>query len=385
MTARVFNVPRHSLYLLVTWMVLLAFGTIMVGSASVAMPGDYIIKQLVNLCISLFLALMVLTIPLTTWTRFYWLGWVISLFLVVLVLVPGVGYEVKGATRWVRIGGFSLQAVEVAKFGLMIFLAGYLSHYHDNLRQSPNRILVPLALVFIVCALVVAEPDLGSAAVVLAATLSVLFMAGAKLRFVLLMVVGGALLFALMVWLEPFRMRRMAAFTDPWAVPFDTGYQLVQALIAFGRGELLGLGLGEGIQKLSYLPEAHNDFIFAVIAEELGSIGAIALIVLYTFFVALILSVAKRSLQTGNLFAGYCCYFVGFIFAYQFLVNVGVNVGVLPTKGLTLPFISYGGNSLMVSCALFAFVLRCSWAEDMAPVTSRKSSVGRGRSIQWIS
>ena len=377
MTARVFNVPRHSLYLLVTWMVLLAFGTIMVGSASVAMPGDYIIKQLVNLCISLFLALMVLTIPLKTWTRFYWLGWVISLFLVVLVLVPGVGYEVKGATRWVRIGGFSLQAVEVAKFGLMIFLAGYLSHYHDNLRQSPNRILVPLALVFIVCALVVAEPDLGSAAVVLAATLSVLFMAGAKLRFVLLMVVGGALLFALMVWLEPFRMRRMAAFTDPWAVPFDTGYQLVQALIAFGRGELLGLGLGEGIQKLSYLPEAHNDFIFAVIAEELGSIGAIALIVLYTFFVALILSVAKRSLQTGNLFAGYCCYFVGFIFAYQFLVNVGVNVGVLPTKGLTLPFISYGGNSLMVSCALFAFVLRCSWAEDMAPVTSRKSSVGR--------
>jgi cell division protein FtsW len=245
------------------------------------------------------------------------------------------------------------------------------------LQQSPNRILIPLAMVFIVCALVVAEPDLGSAAVVLATTLSVLFMAGAKLRFVLLMVVGGALLFALMVWLEPFRMRRMAAFTDPWAVPFDTGYQLVQALIAFGRGELLGLGLGEGIQKLSYLPEAHNDFIFAVIAEELGSIGAIALIVLYTFFVAMVLSVAKRSLQTGNLFAGYCCYFVGFIFAYQFLVNVGVNVGVLPTKGLTLPFISYGGNSLMVSCALFAFVLRCSWVEEMAPATSRKSSVGR--------
>lgn len=377
MTARVVNIPRQSLYLLVTWVVLLVFGTIMVGSASVAMPGDYIVKQLVNLCISLFLAVVVLTIPLTTWTRFYWLGWILSLFLVVLVLVPGVGYEVKGATRWVRIGGFSLQAVEVAKFGLMIFLAGYLTRYHDMLQQSPNRILIPLAMVFIACALVVAEPDLGSAAVVLATTLSVLFMAGAKLRFVLLMVVGGALLFALMVWLEPFRMRRMAAFTDPWAVPFDTGYQLVQALIAFGRGELLGLGLGEGIQKLSYLPEAHNDFIFAVIAEELGSIGAIALIVLYTFFVAMVLSVAKRSLQTGNLFAGYCCYFVGFIFAYQFLVNVGVNVGVLPTKGLTLPFISYGGNSLMVSCALFAFVLRCSWVEEMAPATSRKSSVGR--------
>ena len=377
MNPKTINVPRQSLYLLVTWLVLLAFGTIMVGSASVAMAGDYTIKQLVNLCISVFLAVIVLTIPSSTWAKFYWLSWIASLFVVLLVLVPGIGYEVKGATRWVRIGGFSLQAVEVAKFGLMIFLAGYLTRYHDALQQSPNRILIPLAMVLIVCALVVAEPDLGSAAVVLAATLSVLFMAGAKLRFVLIMIVGGTLLFALMVWLEPFRMRRMVAFTDPWAVPFDTGYQLVQALIAFGRGELLGLGLGEGIQKLSYLPEAHNDFIFAVIAEELGSIGAIALIVLYTFFVCLVLSVAKRSLQAGNLFAGYCCYFVGFIFAYQFLVNVGVNVGVLPTKGLTLPFISYGGNSLMVSCALFAFVLRCSWVQEMIPAASRKSSVGR--------
>jgi cell division protein FtsW len=178
------------------------------------------------------------------------------------------------------------------------------------------------------------------------------------------MLVGGGLLFALMIWLEPFRMRRMIAFTDPWAVPFDTGYQLVQALIAFGRGELFGLGLGEGIQKLSYLPEAHNDFIFAVIAEELGSVGAIALIALYSFFVLVVLSVAKRCLFAGNRFAAYCCYFAGFIFAYQFLVNVGVNVGVLPTKGLTLPFISYGGNSLIISCALFALVLRCSWAEE---------------------
>jgi cell division protein FtsW len=257
-----------------------------------------------------------------------------------------------------------LQAVEVAKFGLMIYLAGYLTRYHDELERAPARIFIPLAMVFAICALVVAEPDLGSAAVVLAATLSVLFMAGAKLRFVLLMVVGGIALFALMVWLEPFRMRRMAAFTDPWAVPFDTGYQLVQALIAFGRGEVFGLGLGEGIQKLSYLPEAHNDFIFAVIAEELGSIGAIACIVLYSFFVFMILAVAKHRLMLGDRFASYCCYFVGFIFAYQFLVNVGVNVGVLPTKGLTLPFISYGGNSLMVSCALFAVVLRCSWSRE---------------------
>ena len=364
MSAQSLQMPRHSTLLLLLWLVLLVFGTIMVGSSSVAMAGNYVTRQLVNLCISIFLLAIVVTTSLSFWKKYYRLGWFVSLALVVLVLIPGVGHEVNGATRWIRLPGFKLQAVEVAKFGLMIYLAGYLTRYHDELERAPARIFIPLVMVFAICALVVAEPDLGSAAVVLAATLSVLFMAGAKLRFVLLMVVGGIALFALMVWLEPFRMRRMAAFTDPWAVPFDTGYQLVQALIAFGRGEVFGLGLGEGIQKLSYLPEAHNDFIFAVIAEELGSIGAIACIVLYSFFVFVILAVAKHRLMLGDRFAGYCCYFVGFIFAYQFLVNVGVNVGVLPTKGLTLPFISYGGNSLMVSCALFAVVLRCSWSKE---------------------
>ena len=364
MNTSTLQMPRHSALLLLPWLVLLIFGTIMVGSSSVTMAGDYVTRQLVNLCISIFLLAIVVATPLSFWKKNYRLGWVGALALVVVVLIPGVGHEVNGATRWIRLPGFNLQAVEVAKFGLMIYLAGYLTRYHDELERAPARIFIPLAMVFAICALVVAEPDLGSAAVVLAATLSVLFMAGAKLRFVLLMVVGGIALFALMVWLEPFRMRRMAAFTDPWAVPFDTGYQLVQALIAFGRGEVFGLGLGEGIQKLSYLPEAHNDFIFAVIAEELGSIGAIACIVLYSFFVFVILAVAKHRLMLGDRFAGYCCYFVGFIFAYQFLVNVGVNVGVLPTKGLTLPFISYGGNSLMVSCALFAVVLRCSWSKE---------------------
>ena len=364
MSAVVLNVPRQALYLLLPWVILLVFGTVMVGSASVAMAGDFVTKQVVHLCLSMLLVAIVFAMPLSFWSRFYWIGWLVSLVLVMLVLVPGIGHEVKGATRWIRLGGFNLQAVEVAKFGVMIYLAGYLSSNYTELQQTPIRIFIPLGMVFVICALVVAEPDLGSAAVVLAATLSVLFMAGAKLRFVLLMLVVGIALFALMVWLEPFRMRRMIAFTDPWAVPFDTGYQLVQALIAFGRGELFGLGLGESIQKLSYLPEAHNDFIFAVIAEELGSVGAIGLIALYSFFVFAVLGVAKHCLQVGNLFAGYCCYFAGFIFAYQFLVNVGVNVGVLPTKGLTLPFISYGGNSLMVSCALFALVLRCSWSEN---------------------
>ncbi len=358
------QLPRESLLLLVPWLILLIFGTVMVGSASVAMSGDFLSRQWANLCISIFSMAIVLAMPLSVWRRFYALGWLVSLIVVALVLVPGVGHEVKGATRWIRLPGFNLQAVEVAKFGLMIYLAGYLARNHEQIQQSPLRIFIPLGMIFAICGLVVAQPDLGSAAVLLAATLSVLFMAGAKLRFVLLMLVGGGLLFALMVWLEPFRMRRMIAFTDPWAVPFDTGYQLVQALIAFGRGELFGLGLGEGIQKLSYLPEAHNDFIFAVIAEELGSVGAIALIALYSFFVLVVLSVAKRCLFAGNRFAAYCCYFAGFIFAYQFLVNVGVNVGVLPTKGLTLPFISYGGNSLIISCALFALVLRCSWAEE---------------------
>ena len=365
---RNFPIARSSMELLIPWFALLVFGSVMVASAAVALSGNYLSKHLIYLMLSLLLFFTTALIPISVWSRFYLLGWIVAVVIAVLVLVPGVGREVNGASRWLPVAGFTIQAAEVAKFGLVLYLAGYLQRYSDSLAESPLKFLIPLLMSAFVAALLIAEPDLGSAVVIMAAVCSLFFLAGIKLRYVFLLLLITGLLLALLIWIEPYRMRRLISFSDPWAVPYDSGYQLVQALIAVGRGELFGLGLGEGIQKLYYLPEAHNDFIFAVIAEELGGFGAIGLVVVFSFLVLKIFAVARRCVDAGNLFAGYASYFVGLIFAFQLLINMGVNTGVMPTKGLTLPFISYGGSSLMISCALFGLVFRSSLLEGKARV-----------------
>ena len=350
--------------LLVCWLALLAFGLVMVSSAAIALNGNYANRHAVYLVAALLAFSVTFILPLRVWNNLYLVGWFGALVFAVAVLVPGVGHTVNGATRWLQIGGFTLQASEIAKFGLMIYLAGYLHRYGEQLSLEPAKIFVPLGMIAVVSGLLVVEPDLGSAVVIVAASVVLLFIGGAQLRyFLLLLLVAGGLL-ALLIWMEPYRMQRFMAFIDPWAMPFDGGYQLVQALIAFGRGELFGLGLGEGIQKLYYLPEAHNDFIFAVIAEELGAVGALILLAVYSLFIIQIFSVARAQLEQEELFAGYCCYFVGLIFAFQLLINLGVNTGALPTKGLTLPFISYGGNSLIISSAMIGMVLRCAYPRE---------------------
>lgn len=340
----------------------------MVASAAVALNGNYLSKHLIFLVLALALFLATALVPISIWSRFYMLGWVVAVTIAVLVLIPGVGREVNGASRWLPIAGFTVQASEVAKFGLVLYLAGYIQRHSGSVVESPLKFLIPLMMTTFVAALLIAEPDLGSAVVIMAAVLSLFFLAGTKLRYVLILLLVACLLLAILISVEPYRMRRLNSFTDPWAIPFDGGYQLVQALIAFGRGELFGLGLGEGIQKLYYLPEAHNDFIFAVIAEELGGLGAIVLVAVFSFLVLKIFAVARRCVDGNHLFAGYACYFVGLIFAFQLVINLGVNTGVLPTKGLTLPFISYGGSSLMISCALFGLVFRSSLLEGKARV-----------------
>ena len=344
----------------VPWLTLLAIGTVMVASAAVALGGGFLNKHLLFLGVAAVTSTIVYALPPGLWHRMYLLGWIVSVAIAVLVLLPGVGHEVNGANRWIRFGGFSLQAAEVAKFGLCVYLAGYLSRHHEKLRSDPEVLFVPLVMVGVVCGLLIAEPDLGSAVVIVAATVGLLFLAGAKLRYFLLIVLLGAALLAVLVLVAPYRMQRLVAFLDPWSVAFGSGYQLTQALIAFGRGELFGLGLGEGVQKLFYLPEAHNDFIFAVIAEELGVVGAILLALLLTYLIVQIFMLARANIERGAYFAGMVAYFTGLVLGIQFLVNVGVNTGVLPTKGLTLPFVSYGGNSLIISCAMLALVLRTS-------------------------
>ena len=367
--------PIRISYVVAPWLALLAVGTVMVGSAATALGGPYLQKHLLYVGLSLLAFVAVFAIPPGWWSRFYLSGWILAVLVALAVLLPGVGHEVNGAKRWIPLSGFTLQAAEVAKFALCIYLAGYLARHHGKLISDPKVMFVPLAMVLVVCGLLIAEPDLGSAVVLMSATAVLLYLAGAKLRYFLLILGLGAVALVLLIEVAPYRMQRLVAFLDPWSVAFGSGYQLTQALIAFGRGELFGLGLGEGVQKLYYLPEAHNDFIFAVIAEELGALGAILLAALLAFLVLQIFRVARHNLDRGAYFAGFVSYFTGLLLGFQFLVNLGVNTGMLPTKGLTLPFVSYGGNSLMVCCALVGLVLRTgldkAGASVGAPVEGR--------------
>ena len=344
--------------LVVSWLSVLAIGTVMVASSSVAMSETYITKQGVFVVVSLLAFFFVLSVPLSVWAKYHRIAWLLAVLLCLLVLLPGVGREVNGATRTIGLGAFSLQASEVAKFLLLVYLAGYLARFSDDMRDKPIVLFIPLSMMGVIAVLLLMEPDFGSVVVLGVTSCALLFVAGARLRhFILIVTVAMGVLLVLAVW-QPYRLERVITFTNPWEFAFGSGYQLTQALIAFGRGELFGLGLGEGIQKLFYLPEAHNDFIFAVIAEELGLFGAITVLVLLAFMVVRILRVARTAIVERRLFAGYLAYGVGILLGVQCLINLGVNTGVLPTKGLTLPFISYGGNSLVVCCAMLALVLR---------------------------
>ena len=349
--------------LVLTWLAVLGFGLVMVASASVAMEQDYLIRHGVYLGVALVAFVAMLAIPLGFWRRCRHLAWIVAVALCAAVLIPGIGQEVNNAKRWIDLGAATLQPSETARFLLLVYLAGYLAR-HDGALQDGWRVFIgPLVVFALAFALLAAEPDVGSV-VVLGSTVGALFfLAGMRLRYFLPLVILGVALFAVLAVAQPYRLERLASFTNPWATAFGSGYQLVQALIAFGRGELFGLGLGAGIQKLYYLPEAHNDFIFAVVAEELGLVGALALVGLLMVLVGRILSIGRGLLGRDERFGGYLCYGAGILIGVQSLINLGVASGILPTKGLTLPFVSYGGNSLVVCCALVGLVCRAQLEE----------------------
>ncbi|NBC22804.1 MAG: putative lipid II flippase FtsW [Gammaproteobacteria bacterium] len=344
--------------LLLCWVAILALGAVMVASASVAISDTLMLKHGVYLAAALAGLAFVLCVPMDWWRRGHRLAWLGAVVLCVLVLVPGIGLEANGARRWIGLGAFSLQAAEVCKFLLLIYMAGYLERFHEGIKDDAQALLRPLLMLGSLCALLLLQPDFGTAVVLAVTTCGLLFVAGARLRhFLAIVAVGVALLGALAI-VQPYRLERLVTFVDPWQFAFGSGYQLTQALIAFGRGEIFGLGLGEGIQKLFYLPEAHNDFIFAVIAEELGLVGALTVLALFALLVVRILRLGRAHLDGGDAFGGYLAYGVGLILGVQCLINIGVNTGMLPTKGLTLPFVSYGGNSLVVSCAMIGLLVR---------------------------
>jgi len=294
----------------------------------------------------------------------------IGLALLIVVLVPGIGYEVNGSKRWVRFGVMNLQVSEPARLCLFVYLAGYVVRQQKALRERFVGFLRPMLVLSLGCALLLAEPDFGAAIVLLATALIVLFVAGARIRDFLLFFAAGLLAIMALTLTSDYRMKRLTGFLDPWADPFDSGFQLTQSLIAIGRGEWFGVGLGNGVQKLFYLPEAHTDFVFAVFAEEFGLLGSLILIALFLALLWRIFALAIRAANSERFFEAYLAIGLGSWLGLQAFINVGVNMGLLPTKGLTLPLISYGRSSLIVTMVAIGLLLRIhhELAVDAKPV-----------------
>jgi cell division protein FtsW len=281
--------------------------------------------------------------------------------LLLLVFVPGIGYRVNGARRWIHLGISGFQSVEAVKLFLIVYLASYLVRHREKVQGSFFGVIKPLAIAVLVAGLLLAQPDFGSATLLLAVTLGMVWLGGA--RFSNLAALGLLALPAIgwAAFSSDYRVKRLTSFLDPWADPFNDGYQLTQALIAIGRGEWFGVGLGGSVQKLFYLPEAHTDFILSVIAEELGFAGIVLVLALFAWLVGRGFQVGLRAVERGQRFAGYCAFGVSLTIALQALVSIGVNLGVLPTKGLTLPLISSGGSSVMMTCAAIGLLIRVSY------------------------
>jgi cell division protein FtsW len=357
------------------WVGLLLVGAVAVTSASMELAasryGDaeyHLIRHGIYMVLSTAVFALVLSLPTTAWAAVCRLAWPLTLLLLILVLVPGLGREVNGSMRWIGLGPASIQPSELAKFLLVIHLAGYLQRHAGELPRSFAAMAWPFVWLLPPALLLLMEPDLGSAVVIFGAAAGLVLLAGARVLHLLLLASAATASLALLVLAQPYRLQRLEGFLDPWAegVQFGSGYQLTQALIAFGRGEWFGVGLGEGLQKLFYLPEAHTDFIFAVIAEETGVVGALCLCAALVWLVLRGLAHGRTAEVRGDRFAAMLAYGAALMLAVQMLVSLGVNTGLLPTKGLTLPLVSYGGNSLLVSSALVALMMRVDWENRLA-------------------
>jgi cell division protein FtsW len=375
---------------LVSFGLLLIIGFVMVASASTEIsartygtPFYLLIKHGVYVSIAVLAAGMTLNLPVGFWQQVDWMLLVMSFVLLGLVLVPGIGREVNGSTRWISLGFFTLQGSEFVKLFVVVYLAGYLSRRREEIQVHLSGFAKPLALVLLLVALLLQQPDFGAAVVIMATVMGMIFLAGVRLVHYVPIIAAFVAAAGAVAVLQPYRLERLQAFVDPWGHQFQGGYQLTQALIAFGRGEWFGLGLGNSIQKLFFLPEAHTDFVFSILAEELGVIGAVLVIALFLCLIVRGMWIGRVAETRGHYFSGYLAYGISLILGIQAAVNIGVNIGLLPTKGLTLPFISYGGNSLIVSCMLVAILLRVEYESrregELIPAARKRGGASRGR------
>jgi cell division protein FtsW len=351
--------------LLVTAALILSLGLVMVASASITLadrttgnPFYFFERQLAYAVIGLVLGGVIYNVPLNWWQRGSFLLLMLALAMLAVVLVPGVGRHVNGSIRWVELGPFRLQVSEPARLLILIYIAGYIVRRQAELAAHLSGSLKPMLVVALVALLLLMEPDFGAAMVLIATVMAMLFFGGARLRDFAGFAALGAVGFVVLAVASPYRLERLTGFLHPWSHPFDSGFQLTNSLIAIGRGGFFGVGLGESVQKLFYLPEAHTDFLFAVLAEELGLLGCLAVITLYSILTWRALAIARRAARAGQLFGAQLAFGLGLWIGLQAFINMGVNMGALPTKGLTLPLMSYGGSSLIVICAAIALILR---------------------------
>jgi cell division protein FtsW len=352
-------------------LILLILGMVMVYSASIAIaeasrytghqPTYFLVRQALFLGLSLVAALMVFQVPVRAWqglSPWLFLFGIVSL---ALVLIPGIGREVNGARRWLSVGFANLQPSEFMKVAAVLYAADYTARKSALMHSFKNGLLPMLAVMLVVGWLLLREPDFGAFVVIASIAMAVLFLGGMNGKWFAGLLVLALVGFLVLILSSPYRMQRIFGFMDPWSDPYGRGYQLSHALIAFGRGEWLGVGLGASVEKLFYLPEAHTDFLLAVIAEELGLVGVVTVVALFAWIVLRAFAIGRQAAASERYFAALVAQGIAVWLGVQTLINMGVNMGVLPTKGLTLPLMSFGGTGLIANAVALALLLRIDW------------------------
>lgn len=359
-------------WLLMVVGILMSLGLLMVASASIVIsdkllnqPFYYLYRQMIGIVLGILAGSIVVQFKISTWEKLGGLFLVGVMVLLALVLLPGIGHSVNGSSRWIGFGPLRIQVSELAKLAAVIYLAGYLFRRNIEIRTHLTGFLKPIGILGVVALLLLCEPDFGATVVIMATALGMMFLAGMRVQHFIVLFIIVLVGMSIIAISEPYRMARLTSFLNPWANPYNSGYQLTQSLIAFGRGGWFGVGLGNSIQKLFYLPESYTDFLFAVIAEELGLVGVLVIISLFCFMVWRIFWIGRQAQLLGRSFSGFLAYGFGMWIAIQFAVSVGVNSGVLPTKGLTMPLVSYGGSSMLINCIVIALILRIDYESRM--------------------
>jgi cell division protein FtsW len=366
-----------------SWLGLMALGWVMVMSASTSIAETYTgnaayfsTRHAVYIVLGIIVAFLVSRISLAWWQKTDWLWLLLGGLGLIAVLIPGIGHEVNGSARWLNLGLMKIQPSEIVKLTAVLYISGYLIRRQAEVQNQWSGFIKPLVILGVIMVLLLLEPDFGSVVVLMGAVLVLLFLGGVKAGQFFLLVVATLIIGYLVVTAEEYRLARLTTYWQPFHPDnvYGSGYQLAQALIAFGRGELWGTGLGESVQKLFYLPEAHTDFVFAIWSEETGLVGGLFALGLLAFFLAQCMIIGWQAQKIGNLYGAFICFGIATLFGLQVIINLGVNTGLLPTKGLTLPFFSYGGSSLLICCVMVALVYRVSVEIDsVAEKTNNKS------------